>query len=52
MQSIRVYASGQDLFTISKGTWGNSFDPEEERIDNQQTYPFTKVISFGIDVKF
>ncbi len=51
MQSIRVYASGQDLFTFSKGTWGNSYDPEEERTD-YQTYPFTKVISFGVDVKF
>ncbi len=51
MQSIRVYASGQDLITLSKGTWGNSYDPEEERTD-YQTYPFTKVISFGVDVKF
>ena len=51
MQGIRVYASGQDLLTFSKGTWGNSYDPEEERSD-YQTYPFTKVISFGIEVDF
>ena len=51
MKSIRIYASGQDLFTFSKGTWGNTYDPEEEKTDFS-TYPFTKVISFGIDVKF
>jgi TonB-linked SusC/RagA family outer membrane protein len=53
MQHVRIYVSGQDLFTFSKGTWGRSFDPEEtwERSD-EQTYPFTKVISAGLDVKF
>ena len=53
MQNIRIYASGQDLFTFSKDTWGKSFDPEEtwERSD-EQTYPFTKVISVGLDLKF
>jgi TonB-linked SusC/RagA family outer membrane protein len=53
MQSIRVYASGQDLFTFSKGTWGGSYDPEEGwQETGNTTYPFTKIISFGIDVKF
>ncbi|MDP3913596.1 MAG: TonB-dependent receptor [Bacteroidota bacterium] len=55
MQSIRVYASGQDLFTVSKGTWGNSYDPEEQRspdVHYYNTYPFSKVISFGTDIKF
>ncbi|HRP58530.1 MAG TPA: hypothetical protein PLH26_20950, partial [Agriterribacter sp.] len=53
MQNIRVYASGEDLFTFSKGTWDNSFSPEEtwERSD-EQTYPFNSVISFGLDIKF
>jgi TonB-linked SusC/RagA family outer membrane protein len=53
MQSARIYASGQDLFTIAKGTWEKSFDPEEtwERND-EQTYPFSSVISLGLDIKF
>jgi len=53
LQNVRIYVSGQDLLTFSKGTWKNSFDPEEtwERSD-EQTYPFNKVISFGLDIKF
>lgn len=53
MQSVRVYVSGQDLFTFSKDMWNNSFNPEEtwERSD-EQTYPFNSVISFGMDIKF
>lgn len=54
MSNIRVYFSGKDLFTVSKGSWGGSFDPEEDRSDWQSeiTYPFNKVFSFGLDVKF
>jgi hypothetical protein len=53
LQSIRVYASGQDLFTFSKGTWGGSYDPEEGwQETGNTTYPFTKIMSVGIDVKF
>ena len=53
MQNVRIYVSGQDLFTIAKGTWDNSFDPEEtwERND-EQTYPFSSVLSLGLDLKF
>lgn len=53
MQSVRAYVSGQDLLTFSKDTWHNSFNPEEnwERSD-EQTYPFSSVISFGLDIKF
>jgi TonB-linked SusC/RagA family outer membrane protein len=53
LQSVRIYASGQDMFTFAKGTWGGSFDPEEgwSRTD-ANTYPFTNTLSFGIDVKF
>jgi TonB-linked SusC/RagA family outer membrane protein len=53
IQSVRVYASGKDLFTISKGTWDKTFNPEEiwQRND-EQTYPFSRVISFGVDIKF
>lgn len=52
--NIRVYISGKDLLTFSKGTWNNSFDPEEDRSDWQSevNYPFSKVLSFGIDIKF
>jgi len=51
MQSIRVYASGKDLFTFSKGTWDGSYDPEDASW-SEQMYPMSKVISFGVDVKF
>jgi TonB-linked SusC/RagA family outer membrane protein len=53
VQSIRIYSSGEDLFTFAKGTWGKSFDPEEgwDRAD-AFTYPFNKTISFGIDIQF
>jgi hypothetical protein len=53
LKSIKIYMSGQDLFTISKGTWNNAYDPEEgwQRSD-EQTYPFCKVTSFGLDIKF
>lgn len=53
IKGIRLYVSGQDLFTISNGTWGHSFDPEEGyQTTNEQTYPFTKVKSVGLNVKF
>jgi TonB-linked SusC/RagA family outer membrane protein len=53
LQNARVYISAQDLLTFSKGTWEGSFDPEElyERRD-EQTYPFSIVISLGLDIKF
>jgi len=53
LKGVRLYVSGQDLFTISKATWGHSFDPEEGyKTTNEQTYPFTKVKSIGLNVKF
>ncbi|WP_316818160.1 TonB-dependent receptor [Pedobacter nyackensis] len=53
VKGIRLYVSGQDLFTISNGTWGRSFDPEEGyKTTTEQTYPFTKVKSVGLNVKF
>jgi hypothetical protein len=57
MQNVRIYLSGQDLFTFSKGTWDNNFDPEEGSggsgsIYEEYSYPFCRVFSFGIDVKF
>lgn len=49
LQQTRVFISGKDLYTFCKGSWNNSFDPEEGR-DDEQTYPFSKVFSFGVEV--
>lgn len=51
MKSARIYLSGQDLFTISKGTLGNNFDPEDG-FRNEGTYPFSKIYAVGLNVKF
>lgn len=51
MKSARIYFSGQDLFTISKGTLGNNFDPEDGFRD-ERTYPFSKIYAVGLNVKF
>lgn len=51
MKSLRIYLSGQDLFTISKGTLGGNFDPEDG-FRNERTYPFNKILSIGINAKF
>ncbi|MBX3241676.1 MAG: TonB-dependent receptor [Chitinophagaceae bacterium] len=51
INSLRVYVSGQDLFTFSKGTLGGNFDPEDG-FRNEGTYPFSKVYSLGVNVKF
>jgi TonB-linked SusC/RagA family outer membrane protein len=51
MKTARIYVSGQDLFTVSKGTFGGNFDPEDG-YRNEGTYPFNKVYSLGLNVKF
>lgn len=53
MKNARVYVSGQDLLTFAKDTWNKSFDPEDtwERSD-EQTYPFSSIVSLGIDITF
>lgn len=51
VQYARVYFSGQDLLTFSKGTLGGNFDPEDG-YRNEGTYPFDKVYSLGLSVKF
>jgi len=51
MKSARIYFSGSDLFTISKGTLGGNFDPEDGSM-SASTYPFNRVYSLGLDVKF
>lgn len=52
-ENIRIYLSTQDLYVFAKDTWNRSFSPEEvwERTD-EQTYPFSRVISLGLDIKF
>lgn len=51
LKSARIYVSGQDLFTFSKGTFGGNFDPEDG-YRQEGTYPFNKVYSLGLNVKF
>lgn len=51
IKSARIFFSGQDLFTISKGTFGGNFDPEDG-FRNEGTYPFNKVYSLGLSAKF
>jgi TonB-linked SusC/RagA family outer membrane protein len=53
LQNARIYLSGEDVFTFAAGTWGGSFDPEEgwQRAD-EQTFPFNKTFSIGIDITF
>ncbi|WP_298652715.1 TonB-dependent receptor [uncultured Proteiniphilum sp.] len=51
MQNARIYFSGQDLFTFSKGTREGNYDPENQN-SNENAYPFNKVYSIGIDFKF
>ena len=51
MKSARIYVSGQDLFTFSKGTFGDNFDPEDG-YRQEGTYPYNKVYSLGLNVKF
>lgn len=51
MKSVRVFFSGQDLITISKGTLGGNFDPEDG-YRNEGTYPFNKVYSLGLNINF
>ncbi|WP_165877866.1 SusC/RagA family TonB-linked outer membrane protein [Pedobacter psychrotolerans] len=51
LKSARLFLSGTDLFTISKGTLGGNFDPEDA-FRSEGTYPFSKIYSLGLNVKF
>ena len=51
VNNVSIYLSGQDLFTISKGTLGGNFDPEDG-FRNEGTYPFNKIYSLGLNVNF
>ncbi|MBV4360570.1 SusC/RagA family TonB-linked outer membrane protein [Pinibacter aurantiacus] len=49
-QSIRAYVSGQDLWEYTKVL--NVFDPEVGNNVNANTYPFYRVVSFGLNAGF
>ncbi len=51
IEKAKLYCSGQDLFTFSKGTWEGNFNPEDDRRD-EANYPFNKVFSIGVNIKF
>jgi TonB-linked SusC/RagA family outer membrane protein len=53
IQNARIYLSGEDVFTFAQGTWEGSYDPEEGWLrTDEQTYPFNKTFSIGIDITF
>ena len=49
IQDVRLYISGQNLFTITKYT---GLDPESTDILDRGTYPQSMAFLFGINVKF
>ena len=49
MQTVRVYVSGQNVFTISKM---NYLDPEVGYTDGETAYPNQKVFVAGLNVTF
>ena len=58
ISSLRVYISGQDIFEFAKGTWDNTYDPEENTNNPdkpyfyENNYPMYRTYSFGINVNF
>jgi TonB-linked SusC/RagA family outer membrane protein len=46
LEALRIYASGQNLFTIDKI---KNFDPESE---NAQSYPTNRIINVGLNITF
>jgi TonB-linked SusC/RagA family outer membrane protein len=49
IQNVRLYASGQNLFTISKMKF---MDPEVGYTDRETAYPNQKIYVFGLNVTF
>ncbi len=49
VQNIRLYASGQNLFTRTKYT---GLDPESTDLMDMGTYPLSRAFLFGINVTF
>lgn len=52
LTKLRIFASGQNLFSINK--FYNGWDPEmsQNTGDNSPFYPITSVYTFGVNVKF
>jgi TonB-linked SusC/RagA family outer membrane protein len=61
IEKIRVYFTGQNLFTFTK--MNNGFDPEISELNNSlrishtdsnsgRVYPNVKVVAFGLDINF
>lgn len=49
VQNIRLYVSGQNLYTITNYT---GMDPESTDLMDMGTYPQSRAFLFGVDVKF
>ncbi len=49
LDNLRVYASGQNLFTFSKAYQG--YDPEVS-VSNGNFYPVMRTLTFGLDIRF
>jgi TonB-linked SusC/RagA family outer membrane protein len=49
IQSIRIYASAQNIFTVTNYT---GLDPETTNLMDQGTYPQSKAFLFGINARF
>jgi hypothetical protein len=58
LQNARIYLSGQDIFEFAKGTWGNTYDPEENYGNPndysyyENNYPMYRTYSVGVSVNF
>lgn len=49
MESVRLYASGQNLFTVSNAYKG--YDPEAS-VNGGSFYPLMQTFTFGMDIRF
>ncbi len=49
VQGIRLYVSGQNLFTVTNYT---GLDPESIDLIDMGTYPLSRVVLFGVNVTF
>ncbi|WP_379019701.1 SusC/RagA family TonB-linked outer membrane protein [Parapedobacter deserti] len=49
VQNIRIYASGQNLFTLTDYT---GLDPESTDLMDMGTYPLSRAFLFGINITF
>jgi hypothetical protein len=49
LQNIRLYVSGQNLFTLTNYT---GLDPESTDLIDKGTYPQSKSFIFGINLSF